>query len=1338
MGTVFRCILGSLFLSAGILKLLPGQQPPEAIGFFLSALPALAPVLPWVEIAVGLALLVGRALRFTVGVAIALVLAFIAANVQSLLAGAQEDCGCFGNVVPLTHWQALLLNVLMLGMALACLLQHGSRAITLAGEKKRRTVTIARIALSGIAVLTILAASFSPIPVPKTPWLAAADPQGQFQLAPLNPQFEEWQKSRSADRLQAGPQYGDIPLPMDLSHLKRIPVTTSPASIRQEALPSTFDWRTQSKVTSVKDQNPCGTCWTFAALASLESRIAIIDGTTYDFSEQNLACCTDPAYYFLVGNRCNGGGNILMSTETLVKKGARLESCQPYNTSTINSQACNDTCTTVVRVTDLRVVADDASQTTEIKNALYTYGPLRVSYRHDNSKLYSGNIYYWPNCTQNTNHAVTIVGWDDTVTHPSGGGTGAWIVKNSWGTAWANSGYFYLCYGSANLSSVGSYHGSNGYITPGANDRLYYWDEVGLVDMIGTGSTTSCWMASVFTAEAAGSLKRVEFWTVSNNAQYQAYVYNGNQTSTQVLTSQLGTCAEMGYYSIVLTSPVTLTAGQQFTVAVKMTTPGYYYPVPVECYSSGYCNPTIQTGKSYLRAGDSGGWTDAAAYGANACLRALVGTAAVAPAVETSAASNVTTNSATLNGNLTSLGSASSVNVYFEYGTTTSYGTPTSPQAKTATGAFSQDVTSLIAATGYHARAKADGGTAGTATGGDISFTTSTAVPLAVATTIATNVAATSATLNGNLTSLGSATTVNVSFEYGRATSYGNTTTAQAKTAVGPFSANLTGLTAGAGYHYRAKADGGGAGVVYGADMAFPMSWQWQNPLPQGNPLRGVWGSSSSDVFAVGDGGTILHYNGNAWSTMTSGTTGYLNGVWGSSASDVFAVGETGTILHYNGTAWTAMSSGTNNTLTGVWGSSATDVFAVGANGTIVRYNGSAWSAMTSGTTNYLNGVWGSSASDIFAVGQNGIILHYNGSAWSTMTSGDGWGLGEVWGSSASDVFAVGKAILHYNGSTWSTMSSPGFDPTGNPLSGLWGSSASDVFAVGYGGTILHYNGSAWSAMTSNANNTLNGAWGSSASDVFAVGDGGTILHYNGSAWSATSSGVYYNLYGLWGTSASDAFASGAAGRVLRYNGTTWSATSTDTNVTLNGIWGSSASNVFAVGDGGVIRHYNGSTWSAMTSGTINALYGVWGSSASDVFAVGLSGTILRYNGSAWSAMSSGTAAEMRAVWGSSATDVFAVGSGGVILHYNGSAWSAMTSGASDYFYTGRGAVPLPMSLLRGVAVSSATTMAIPGAPCPAAPPTPLLESGVAPVPMSSPWGAAVSSSTTMAVPGAL
>jgi hypothetical protein len=84
-------------------------------------------------------------------------------------------------------------------------------------------------------------------------------------------------------------------------------------------------------------------------------------------------------------------------------------------------------------------------------------------------------------------------------------------------------------------------------------------------------------------------------------------------------------------------------------------------------------------------------------------------------------------------------------------------------------------------------------------------------------------------------------------------------------------------------------------------------TWKSQKTQKQ---LVDVWGTSSSDVFAVGGAGTILHYNGKSWTAMKGGTTNDLNGIWGSSSTDVFAVGGAGTILHYDGKLWSTMSSG--------------------------------------------------------------------------------------------------------------------------------------------------------------------------------------------------------------------------------------------------------------------------------------------------------------------------------------------------------------------------------------------------------------------------------------------
>jgi len=113
--------------------------------------------------------------------------------------------------------------------------------------------------------------------------------------------------------------------------------------------------------------------------------------------------------------------------------------------------------------------------------------------------------------------------------------------------------------------------------------------------------------------------------------------------------------------------------------------------------------------------------------------------------------------------------------------------------------------------------------------------------------------------------------------------------------------------------------------------------WEWQNPLPTGSQLEGVWGSGGSDTFAVGLQGTILHYDGADWSAMSSGTSDTLWDVWGSSGSDVFVVPG---ILHYDGTEWSTMNPGTGGWLFSVWGSSGTDVFVVGADGIILHYSG--------------------------------------------------------------------------------------------------------------------------------------------------------------------------------------------------------------------------------------------------------------------------------------------------------------------------------------------------------------------------------------------------------------
>ena len=297
--------------------------------------------------------------------------------------------------------------------------------------------------------------------------------------------------------------------------------------------------------------------------------------------------------------------------------------------------------------------------------------------------------------------------------------------------------------------------------------------------------------------------------------------------------------------------------------------------------------------------------------------------------------------------------------------------------------------------------------------------------------------------------------------------------------------------------------------------------------------LRGVWGSSPSDVFFVGEAGHIFHYDGQYCSAMLEGQLGeitMLYDVWGTSESDVFAVGgDLGEILHFDGNGWSLMRKTKEpQTLYGVWGTASNDVFAVGEKGIILRYDGQEWSEMESPNDFFpLWGIWGTSTEDIFAVGHAGTVLHYDGISWTSMylgTQASGTVLYDVWGSSEEDVYAVGNSgryvnqstgiVYHYNGANWSQVildfSLNGLYNDGI-LSGVWGSSPQNVLAVGGDflmgvGGIINYTGSQWIQMDSNIESPLFDIWGSSDKDIYVVGFGSRIYHFGGPPLVTSSS----------------------------------------------------------------------------------------------------------------------------------------------------------------------------------------------------------------------------------------
>lgn len=112
--------------------------------------------------------------------------------------------------------------------------------------------------------------------------------------------------------------------------------------------------------------------------------------------------------------------------------------------------------------------------------------------------------------------------------------------------------------------------------------------------------------------------------------------------------------------------------------------------------------------------------------------------------------------------------------------------------------------------------------------------------------------------------------------------------------------------------------------------------WSYRNPNTS-NGLEGIWGTSATNVWAVGQNGTIRHIEDatGTWVPVESPTTSHLHGIWGSGPNDVWAVGDTGTVIHYDGKEWKVATIGlppgdVPTNLFGVWGSGPDDVWIVG------------------------------------------------------------------------------------------------------------------------------------------------------------------------------------------------------------------------------------------------------------------------------------------------------------------------------------------------------------------------------------------------------------------------
>lgn len=292
-----------------------------------------------------------------------------------------------------------------------------------------------------------------------------------------------------------------------------------------------------------------------------------------------------------------------------------------------------------------------------------------------------------------------------------------------------------------------------------------------------------------------------------------------------------------------------------------------------------------------------------------------------------------------------------------------------------------------------------------------------------------------------------------------------------------------------------------------------PVTWK-SIVSPTNQTLRKVWGTSANDVFAVGDGGTIVHWDGAAWSAMASGTVSDLRGLWGTSATNVYAAGGTQgaptTLLRYDGAKWSVVSSPAFVSASSFWdvfGTGPNDVWVVGAspapNGLsrdyVARWNGNAWTVVSgaSFSTGGLTGYSGA-AGDAWVVDWSSYAAHLENGAWTKITTINGGfsGVVSVSGSARDNVFFVtsNSRIQRWDGQAFSSLTSPYQNAVYN---GVFIRSANEGLAVANAGRIITWNGAAW-AIDTRAQNigtpTLLGVWANGPSDAWTVGANGTIL----------------------------------------------------------------------------------------------------------------------------------------------------------------------------------------------------------------------------------------------------
>jgi cathepsin F len=219
--------------------------------------------------------------------------------------------------------------------------------------------------------------------------------------------------------------------------------------------PAAWDWVKQGKVTPVKDQGQCGSCWAFSTIGNLEAALLVKGLPQQILSEQLLVDCSHDCSMIQGQSVCNQGcdGGFQWNGMQNIKEwgGVVSEASYPYTAETGKCKVTfpnkNPAYNFTAPITGYTCVSSPKAAASEVTMAQYLYqnGPLSIALNAGYLQSYDGGIidpWFSVECpASGLDHAVLIVGYG------TESGTDYWIVKNSWGADWGEKGYFRIVRG---------------------------------------------------------------------------------------------------------------------------------------------------------------------------------------------------------------------------------------------------------------------------------------------------------------------------------------------------------------------------------------------------------------------------------------------------------------------------------------------------------------------------------------------------------------------------------------------------------------------------------------------------------------------------------------------------------------------------------------------------------------------------------------------------------------------------------------------------------------------------------------------------------------------------